>query len=66
MIRSYTGSDFDHIDLCIKLENDPDEVYLLSANGDGVHVKKFSKTLRHLGSFYSKMVFRHLDFQRTE
>jgi hypothetical protein len=52
--------------MCIKLSKDPDDVYLLSCNRNGVHVKKFSKVLRHLGKFYTRIVFRHLEFKRQD
>ena len=67
MVRKGCKSDFDHVDLCIKLSTDPDDVFLLSANSkNGVHIKRVSKVLRNLGKFYTKMVYRHLEFQRTE
>jgi hypothetical protein len=57
----------DHVGMCLKFDSEPDEIFLLEATSNlGVHLKRFSNVVPHLGAFYQRMVLRHLDFERTE
>ena len=59
LIRTYSGSEWDHVGMCIKFDSEPDEMFILEATGNlGVHFKRFSNTLKHLGTFYNKLALR--------
>jgi len=52
--------------MCIKFDEEPNEVYILQSTGVlGVHFKRFSKTIKNLGTFYNKLALRQFDFTRT-
>lgn len=42
------------------------DIFLVEATGQGVHVKKWSTLRPHIGKFYEKIVVRHLNFERTD
>ena len=65
IIRGYTGSEWDHVAMVLKFGSDEDEVFLIEATGKrGVHLKKFSVIIPHIGKFYEKVAWRKLNFKR--
>jgi len=53
--------------MCLKFDSEENEIFLLEATSNlGVHLKRFSNVVPHLGGFYTKVALRHLDFERTE
>jgi len=41
--RTITASEFDHVGICLKLDDYPDEVFVLESTGGlGVHLSRFS------------------------
>ena len=62
MIRTYTGGEFDHAAMVLKLSDSPDKTWLLEATGgDGVHLTSYEDSVRPLiGTFYPKVAVRHL------
>jgi len=43
IIRTYTGSDFDHAAMVLKFESQPDELFFLEAtSNNGVSLKRWS------------------------
>lgn len=43
------------------------EIYILEATAQiGVRVKRWSDMKKHVGTFYKRVVLRHLEFKRTE
>ena len=53
--------------MCIKFDSEPNEMFILEATGNlGVHFKRFSNTLKHLGKFYPKLALKHLEFERED
>ena len=68
LIRKVTSGRYDHIAMVLKFESDPDELYLIDATGNrGVALNKWSLLREHvgIGKFYEKVVFRHIDFDRS-
>ena len=78
MIRAYTKSEFgkycksihffvDHAAMVLKFGSDRDEVFFLEATSNhGVALKRWSSIKHALGSFYSKIVIRHLKWDRPD
>ena len=65
MIRTYTGSEFDHAALIIKFASEPDDVFFLEATSNmGVMLKHFGGMKHTMGNFYSKIAIRKLDWDR--
>lgn len=65
LIRTYTSSEFDHVGMCLRLDNYPDEVLILEATGGpGVHLTRFSTLKFYVGTFYDKLVLRKLNINR--
>jgi hypothetical protein len=53
--------------MIIKFDSEPDDVFILEATGNlGVHFKRFTNSVKHLGTFYKKLALRQLDFERTD
>jgi hypothetical protein len=55
IIRSYTNSHWDHAGMVIRVsaEDPADEILILEATSNsGVHLKIFSKMIKHIGDFY--------------
>jgi hypothetical protein len=53
--------------MVLKFEGSPKEVYMLEATGNyGVAINKWSFLRDHVGKkkFYSRMMFRHVNFDR--
>ena len=62
-MRLATGSQYDHVAMVIRVASEPREVYLLETSGNlGVHLSRFEAKKALIGSFYSKMVLRQLDW----
>jgi hypothetical protein len=58
-VRTYSGSDFDHVSMVYKLASEPNEVFIFETNSTrGVHVKRWRSVERHLGKFYERICFR--------
>lgn len=67
--RTYSGSHFDHVAMCLKFETDPSEVFLIEATGNmGVGINRWSSLKEHVGAkkFYDKCAFRHVDMERSD
>jgi len=65
--RSFTGSNFDHVAMCLKFESDPDEIYYVDATSNcGVAISKWSNTRKYIGEFYEQIMLRHLEFERSD
>jgi hypothetical protein len=53
--------------MCIKFDSEPNELFILEATGNlGVHFKRFTNTVKHLGKFYTKLAHRQLEFERND
>ena len=66
MQRAYTGSQFDHVGMCVKFDQeDADDIFILESTGNyGVHFVRFSNMAKHAGTFFKKIVVRNLKFER--
>jgi hypothetical protein len=53
--------------MCVKFDGEEDnEILILESTGNlGVHFVKFAGLAKHEGSFFKKIVVRHLKFERT-
>jgi len=51
--------------MCVKFsESGPDDIHILEATGNnGVHFKRFSNSMLHLGDFYEEITIRHVTFE---
>lgn len=57
----------DHAAVILKFEEHPNEVFFLEAtSNNGVSLRRWSSIKPHLGTFYLKVVIRHIDWERTE
>ena len=54
--------------MVLKYGPEPDEIFFVEATStQGVTVKRWSDIVTpNLGTFYSKIAFRHLEYERTE
>lgn len=69
VIRTFTGSQFDHVAMILKFETDEDEIYYVEASGNmGVALNKWSSIRKHVGhkKFYERVIFRHIEFDRND
>jgi len=67
IIRSYTKSEFDHAGMILKFGSEPNEIFFMEATSNqGVSLKRFSGMKYTIGSFYKKIVLRHLDWDRPD
>lgn len=69
LIRKFTSSEFDHVAMVLKFDLDQNEIYILEATGNrGVALNKWEYLRPHIGgnNFYSQLVFRHVDFNRSD
>ena len=67
VIRTYSGSEYDHAAMVLKFGAEPQEVFFMEATGNiGVGLKRFSGMKQALGSFYKKIVIRHLEWERPD
>jgi len=66
LIRTLSNSEWNHVGMCFKVKAER-EVYILESTADnGVHFKKFSDTATFMGTHYSKVALRQLEFERTD
>jgi len=57
----------DHAALVLKFGSEPEDVFFMEATSNqGVSLKRFSGMKFTIGSFYSKIVLRHLEWERPE
>lgn len=57
----------DHAAVILKFEEHPNEVFFLEAtSNNGVSLRRWSSIKPHLGTFYLRVVIRHIDWERTE
>ena len=55
----------DHVAMILRSEDDPNEVFLIRIKDEGtINIKKWSRIKSELGSFYEKLVYRKLNWQR--
>ncbi len=67
IIRTYSGSEFDHAAMILKFGNEPDDVFFIEATSNqGVALKRYSAMKHAIGGFYKKIVLRHLDWERPD
>ena len=67
IIRTYTGSEFDHAAMILKFGSEPNDVFFIEATSNqGVAIKRYSGMKHVIGSFYKKIVLRHLDWERPD
>ena len=67
IIRTYTRSEFDHAAMVLKFGTEPDDVFFIEATGNqGVSIKRYSGMKHTIGSFYKKIVLRHLEWDRPD
>ena len=53
IIRTYTGSEFDHAALVLKFGSEPDDIFFMEATqNSGITLKKFSAMKSNIGRFY--------------
>ena len=51
----------------MKFGSEPDEIFFIEATGNqGVSLKRFSGIKYTIGTFYKKIVLRHLDWDRPD
>ena len=67
IIRTYSGSEFDHAAMILKFGNEPEDVFFIEATSNqGVALKRYSAMKHAIGGFYKKIVLRHLDWERPD
>lgn len=53
--------------MVLKFGSEPDDVFFVEATSNqGVSLKRFSAMKFTIGSFYKKIVLRHLDWERPD
>lgn len=65
MTRKFTNSDYDHVAMVLTFVGS-DDVYLLEATSDGVHVISWSNLKKFKDQIYSKIVWRKLYAERDD
>jgi len=69
LTRTLTWSNYDHVAMVLKFENDANEVFYIEAVGKiGVAINRWSLLRKHIGKnkFYKRCVFRHIDCDRSD
>lgn len=67
VVRAYSGSEFDHAAMVVRLGSMPDDIFVFEATSSrNIAIKRFSGIQHMIGSFYSKVVLRHLEWTRTD
>ena len=51
--------------MCLRYDDEPDDVFLVDATNEGVSVKAWSDISHALGNFYSKVAYRRLKWEPT-
>ena len=69
--RGLLRSEYDHIGMVLRFDDDSedkrDEVYILEATGNcGVAIQRWSTIRKHYGKFYTRIVLRHINTDRTD
>ena len=64
--RGITASEFDHVAVVIRLNNNEDVHFLEATGGPGVSINSWSNLKQYVGQgqFYERIVFRHVNFKR--
>ena len=53
--------------MVLKFGTEPNDIFFLEATTDnGVSIKRYSQIRHCIGSFYSKVVLRHLNWERPD
>lgn len=65
MTRKLTHSQYDHVAMVLTFCED-DDIYLLEATADGVHITNWKDMKRYMDRLYSKVVWRRLYAERDE
>ena len=65
MTRKLTHSEYDHVAMVLTFSGD-DNIYLLEATSDGVHVVSWNELMRFKDAIYSKIVWRRLYADRDD
>lgn len=65
MTRQLTSSEYDHVAMVLTFWDD-DEIYILEATSEGVHIVGWSDLMRFKDQFYSKIVWRRLYCKRDD
>ena len=55
----------DHAAMVLRYGSEPNEVFIVEASSDGVSIKRWSEINYALGSFYTKVVYRRLKWDRS-
>ena len=69
LTRTLTWSNYDHVAMVLKFENDPNEVFYIESVGKvGVTINRWSLLRKHIGKnkFYRKCTFRHISAERDD
>ena len=67
IIRSWTHSEWDHVGMVLKIGGYDNEIIIIEATGNrGVHLKKFSSIIPHIGKFYEKVAWKKMNFVRDD
>lgn len=69
LIRAYTGGEFDHAAMILKLDQNPDQVFYLESTSDkGVIISAYDQISPLIGNLITKVAIRRLeiDHQRRE
>ena len=51
--------------MCLRYDDEPDDVFLVEATSDGVAVKAWSDISYAVGEFYQKVAYRRLKWDAT-
>ena len=62
-----TFSEFDHVGVIIRLDGEEDIHFIEATGGPGVRVNRWDNLKNHIGNgkFYERVVFRHVNFDRS-
>ena len=53
--------------MVLKFGSEPTDVFYIEATGNaGVSIRRFSGIKAHMGTFYRKIVLRHLEWERPD
>ena len=67
IIRAYTKCEFDHAAMVLKFGSEPEECFFIEATSNqGVAIKRWTGMKHALGNFYTKIVLRHLSYERSD
>jgi len=63
--RKLTHSQYDHVAMVVTFEDD-DEIYLLEATSEGVHLVSWNEIRKYRDQIFSKVVWRRLYTERND